>query len=330
MRRFRCDALGATKLGVIAENALENERLSSESSAKSKDFEERGVIYIALCSRRYLALCACSVQSLRWAGYEGAIRVLVDDIGVVQAAFADLNVELVQVEEPSKEEMSSRCVKTQLYDYAPWSHTLYLDCDIIALRDPTPLWNDFGAADLALAKAGYNGDYSVADCVHGTRRERDWTLQQGVDGAQFDGGVMLWRCCPETRTFFEHWNREWQRFKDIDQLALLRALHSSKTVAQTLPRIYNCAAYSSVLSATNEGVVFLHALGGRDVDTFRAAFGTLFDEKCRLLQISRRDLKKTYYVFSLKRGSILWPLLLRAKMRRLKSRAGNLVRRLKR
>lgn len=305
------------------ENCIGNEVLSSEN------VEEFGVIYVALCSRRYLALCACSVQSLRWAGYAGAVRVLVDDIGVAQEAFAGLDVELVQVAAPSRKEMSSRAAKTQLYDYAPWPQSLYLDCDIIALRDPTPLWSELGAADVALVKAGLDANYSVASCFHSTRHERDWTLRQGVDGMQFNGGVMLWRRSEKTRTFFEHWHREWQRFKDIDQLALLRALSSSKAVAQTLPHIYNCDIFAAAFVARDD-IVFLHALGGRDVSVFQEHFGALFDEKCRVLQVSPRDLKKTYYAFSLKRAPLMWPILLHIGLRQGKGRAARLLRRWKR
>lgn len=171
------------------------------NAVSPEKLEERGVIYIALCSRRYLALCACSVQTLRWAGYEGAVRVLVDNIDVAQAAFAGLEVELVQVAAPSQKEMSSRAAKTQLYDYAPWPQTLYLDCDIIVLRDLAPLWDELNAADLALVKAGREANYSVARCFHSTRRERDWTLRQGIDGTQFNGGVMAWHRNEKTRVF---------------------------------------------------------------------------------------------------------------------------------
>lgn len=293
-----------------------------EQQRSTAGMNRRGVIYLALGSRRYLALCACSVQSLRWAGYEGPIRVLVDDIAVAEPAFHDLNVELVFVEKLPESEMASRSVKTRVYDFAPWPQALYLDCDIIVLQNPESLWDELGESPLGII----DDNPLVSECTHGTRREIELTLAQGVNGRQLNSGVIAWRQCEETRAFFEQWHREWCRFSDIDQLALLRALSLSKLDAKILPRVYNCSSYDSVMEALSAKTIFWHALGGRDVKLFSAVFGPLFKEKCRILCVSFRELIETYYAFAPYRGLKSVLPIRKPLTRRVRSGVGHIVR----
>ena len=139
---------------------------------------EYGIIYQATGARRYLVFCVCSVQSLRWAGWTGPVRVLVDALDFDTRPFEELGVELVKVDVPRDGKISARWIKTRLDEYSIFERTLYLDCDIIALCNSMLLWDEIGAAELAFAR-----DFtSVEACNHGLRGERELTLREGVAG----------------------------------------------------------------------------------------------------------------------------------------------------
>jgi hypothetical protein len=70
---------------------------------------------------------------------------------------------------------------------------------------------------------------------------------------------MLWRAGEPTATLFQHWHQEWRRFARQDQLALVRAIASSRIQVATLPASYN----TSPRDARGQTVHLLHCWGNK-------------------------------------------------------------------
>ena len=253
---------------------------------------KKGILYLACGDRKYLAWCACSALSLRWAGYTGPIRVLVDNLGFDESIFENANVEIFPVKIPCEGDFSSRWIKTKLPHYTPFAQTLYLDCDVIALRHPRSVWKALGNADFGMVR----DPQTVATCNHATEAEFYHTLTVCPDSVQYNSGVMAWQTNEVTSHFFELWHQEWQRFQDIDQLALARALakplaDEKKIALQELPLRFNIYGYETVLQAWSAKTVFWHVWKRADV-VFAALFGPIYQEIFDKLCASRTQLNK--------------------------------------
>lgn len=276
----------------------------------------RGVLYQATGLRRYQVFCACSIRSLRDVGWHGAVRVLVSEMPRNPGVFNELNAELVQVEVPSKKDEPSRWIKTRLDKYSPFDTTLFLDCDVIALQNLHEIWNELGAADIALAQ-------DVSDVEHVAPRMRNeaaFTRALGISGAQSNSGVLLWRRGESSQKLFEVWNREWQRFGRFDQLALLRALHETKNERATLAPRFNSLGERTENEEIACGTVLWHVVLGRDVAVFQEHFGECFNECCRRLEVDFSRLESPHnldYRRRMKRlRQCLWPRTMAGRVRR--------------
>ena len=120
----------------------------------------------------------------------------------------------------------SRLAKTTMLDWSAFEHTLYLDAD-------TQVYRDVGAGfgmledgwDVALCASGNQGNGQGDEVLwHLTDEERALTLAEMSEPLQLQAGVMFVARNRRTQALWHAWRDEWERFRDEDQGALLRAL----------------------------------------------------------------------------------------------------------
>ena len=88
---------------------------------------------------------------MRASGYDGAVRVLVENRDFPDNLFNGLDPELRIVQVPSGGKFNSRWLKTRLHEYS-FAHTLFLDCDVIVPNSVNELWREVGDTDFAFAR----------------------------------------------------------------------------------------------------------------------------------------------------------------------------------
>ena len=136
-------------------------------------------------------------------------------------------------------ELWARAVKLQIDKLSPWDQTIYLDADTRIGGPVKPL---FGILD-----DGW--DMAIVPCLrqregvfgHVGTEERLQTLAElgGDDLLALQGGVMAFQKSAAVHAFFEEWRREWSRWAEWDQAALMRALVRSPVRIHILPNQYN-------------------------------------------------------------------------------------------
>ncbi len=141
------------------------------------------------------------------------------------------------------------------------TETLYLDADVLPILPISSIWQVLQTGSIALA---VDVNATLSQCDHVAAAEKAYTLQRcAPDTVQWNGGVMLWRRCSEVLTLFETWHREWLRWQQQDQLALLRAIQVTQIPIVPLPPIYNFPAYQMTPAVIQQNEVrLLHCLKG--------------------------------------------------------------------
>lgn len=117
----------------------------------------------------------------------------------------------------------ARWAKLNIDKLVEWSTVVYLDADTRVNGSLSPLTGIAEDFDLVIAFSENQGNEIMN---HIGSEERLQTIMDIGNPAplQLQGGVMIFnrlRC----QRFFEVWREEWQRWKDQDQAALLRALY---------------------------------------------------------------------------------------------------------
>jgi glycosyltransferase involved in cell wall biosynthesis len=203
-----------------------------------------------------------SISFLRQAGYDGPIRVVTDTI---LPDAGELGFETVEV--PAVEgAWESRYYKTQLNRFA-FPRNLYLDADTLPIAPIDSLWDELRWGDLCLAHDIQADVGSFLSVSWGKEHlSRDELIYMGAfplqDYHYFNSGVMLWRQCPAVERLFRAWHREWKRFRNLDQLALVRAFAEAGTPVHTLSPVWNCPGgkFRSIGASQRSGVRILHFL----------------------------------------------------------------------
>lgn len=225
---------------------------------------DRGVVYCITNSQAYLEAALTSALALRQLEPELPITILANhpllrdlplDRHHISARVLDLS------EIPGNSAFVSRCLKTCLTYWSPYSETLFLDADILPRQPIGQLWRYLKRADFAMATDRLP---TVAMCDHVAPEEKNYTLQRvPATATQFNSGVMLWRKNAATQHLFDRWHQEWQIFQKQDQLALVRALHQTHIPIAKLPRTYNISPIDSFpLIQAGKQVHLLHCWGG--------------------------------------------------------------------
>lgn len=260
---------------------------------------KRGVLYVAIGDQFYLLFTTCSILSLRHNGYSGPISVITDlDEG---KSLEKIGINVIFVKVPVNAKRPSRWVKTQLYMLSPYDETLSLDADIIALQPIEKIWGFLSdtpalAIDCILPILG--------QVVHGQMDEWRYTINEcDSNFPHFNTGVILWKKSKEAHQVFSEWHREWLRFRDIDQLAFLRALNNTYTRPSYLPIHFNYSftRAKDFKADLRSGAVLLHFHG------MKSSIVNLFPDTYK----QAREITEIYVKFPLlkeKISSILYQL----------------------
>lgn len=119
--------------------------------------------------------------------------------------------------------VNSRYYKTKLFDYSD-DFNLYLDSDTIILSEDLFKVLDIlqSGFDLVIAPSTNQDDSSF---WHVSKQERENTLTElEYNPLQLQGGMFAWAKNSKTEVFFKNWFNEWNKYKEQDQAALIRAL----------------------------------------------------------------------------------------------------------
>jgi hypothetical protein len=224
----------------------------------------RGVIYCATTHINYLEAALISAIALRQLEPTLPITLISDRPLLQQLPLSDYGItpRLILPDEVSMGgAFLSRAIKTQLASFSPYQETLFLDADILPVKSIAALWSYLAHGDIAMVS---DRNPTIALCDHIAQSEIDYTLQV-VPGstAHFNSGVMLWRQTLKTQQLFQQWHHEWQRFQKQDQLALVRAIHTTQTAVVQLPITYNISPRDAApMLLRNDEVYLLHCWGG--------------------------------------------------------------------
>lgn len=137
----------------------------------------------------------------------------------------------------ARQDAGARWQKVNLDTLSPYGDTLYLDADTRV--------NAAVNAGFAILADGW--DMVITPCQN---QERDWlwhvseaerrlTLNTMGQALALQGGMFFFARNSVTQRFFSAWRAEWERFREQDQAALLRALYRAPVKAWLLGRPWN-------------------------------------------------------------------------------------------
>lgn len=133
----------------------------------------------------------------------------------------------------------SRYAKVTLDLWSPFTDTLYLDADTRVQGDLSAGFDmlDDGL-EMLITHSAAQGNENMWH-VAPDEREATYEVWGCGDLLQLQGGVFWFRKCDNVTRFFEAWRREWFRWRQFDQAALLRALRCSAVRLHILGRPFN-------------------------------------------------------------------------------------------
>jgi len=190
------------------------------------DLTTAGVVYIAF-GQKARAEATASIATLQV--YHGLPVAVISDTPLpgVKARFI-----------PCEERGApGRWAKVNLDTLTPFEHTLYLDADT---RVRGQLWAGFRLLELGADLVIVPSRPQRADGLRHLRaEERERTLDElPLDPLQLNTGVM-WFDRERCAALFAAWRAEWQRWRDKDQGALLRALEHAPVAVRLLGFAFN-------------------------------------------------------------------------------------------
>lgn len=222
----------------------------------------RGVIYCATSQIAYLESALISAIALRTLNPELPITLVCDQPLATFLPLHQYGIRLLPVTFSQKHDVfRSRDLKTCLANISPYDETLYLDSDILPLKPLTSIWDYLGQGDIAMV---IDRQPTISACDHIAHTEKTYTLHRlPSETPQYNSGVMLWRNSSNTQLLFKHWQQEWNKFQQHDQLALVRAIASSQTKIVPLPINYNISPIDAPELLYHNEVYLLHCWGGQ-------------------------------------------------------------------
>ena len=184
----------------------------------------RGVVYIAF-GKNAREEATKSIQSLKRHNN-------LDVVVVSNKALGNYNVKTF--DSPG---WGARQAKLSIHRLVPWDDVLYLDADTRVKGDLSIGFDILADGwDLIITPSEHQNE-SVLQHVN-KEGERAMTLDMVPSPLQLQGGVFWFN---RTRCYhmFEEWRNEWQRWKNKDQAALLRALEKEPVRVWLLGRQFN-------------------------------------------------------------------------------------------
>jgi len=145
------------------------------------------------------------------------------------------------VEGASSDAQASRWAKVNLDQLSPFDLTLYMDADTRPQGDLSAGFKMLADGwELVIAPSENQG----VECLwHVSKDERDLTLKElSRIPLQLQAGIFFFRKTPDILRLFAVWREEWERYRDQDQAALLRALDRQQIKIWLLGRPWNGGA----------------------------------------------------------------------------------------
>jgi lipopolysaccharide biosynthesis glycosyltransferase len=205
----------------------------------------RGIVYIGL-GQKYLEMSISSAISVRKQTKAVPPIIIFTDLDI--KAESSENISIQKIDSRYRTEFSKistnfnpayegTYLKTRLFDLSPFEETLYLDSDILALKDINGIWDYLGKdIDIAIAPAfaPLTSTRTSLEAIETFNRLTDFG-----DYSQYNAGVVLFSKTERTLDFFKCWTKEWGVFKESDNMALTRALCIDNPTISKLPARYN-------------------------------------------------------------------------------------------
>ena len=147
-------------------------------------------------------------------------------------------------------------IKPYLYDLSPFDYTLYMDADTEFYHDVFPGFDLMNTYQFAIAQELLTVEQLYNKSLAGWEiniQERDYTMDLLNNGKEpfINSGVFFFSKNETTKKLFTAWGEEWLRYQQWDeQLALMRAIASSKPKVKYLPTIWNNPY------ATDDSIIF--------------------------------------------------------------------------
>ena len=133
----------------------------------------------------------------------------------------------------------SRIAKLTLFEWCPYRRVLYLDADTRVFGDVSAGFQILRDGwDMVIAPSSNQGQ-DILWHVGAIDREITFRALGTSEVLQLQAGVFFVNRNPRVQHFFDVWYNEWQRFKDQDQAALLRALGQAPLKIWLLGRAWN-------------------------------------------------------------------------------------------
>lgn len=141
-----------------------------------------------------------------------------------------------------KKDRGGRWTKLNLDLVSPFEHTLYLDADTLPRQGD--IERGFQMLEDGWELVLAHSQHQEGELFwHINEIERQHTLESiGHVPVQLQCGVMFIRKCEAVHQLFALWRAEWERFKDQDQAALVRALYFNPVKTWLLGRPWNGGA----------------------------------------------------------------------------------------
>lgn len=238
--------------------------------------DDVGIIYGSFGNHRYLFGAVYSILTIRENKCFDDITVVTDIEHNAVDYLESIGINILRSEGASGWKNCCR-LKPGICRQSPYETTLFLDCDVIALRDISNIWT---LARGLSAVAGPHKSISSMKSTTYSREEVQWTVDTcPPDSKFFNTGVFAWR---DADKFFDLWIEEINRFQYVDELAFVRAICRSKISVRSLPNKYNTLHAPAKDTALLHMVGSLHTGGVAQLVNYKKYYPKIFD-KCSLL-----------------------------------------------
>ena len=199
----------------------------------------RGIVYIAI-GLKHLEMAISSAMSVLTNSIEELNIIIFTDLPLnrdcLGVSIRNVSEHIQDVKNLNKGIISAY-LKTQLYKLSPFDETLYLDTDVMAVKDITGIWSH--CKDNIAAAPAYNPlskatNYSsLAEEI-----ETSYYLLVNHNWKQYNTGVFLFNKSSENYSLFHIWADEWAKYKKHENMAFNR-LNAYAFQIDDLPSIYN-------------------------------------------------------------------------------------------
>jgi hypothetical protein len=219
--------------------------------------ENKGIVYIALGSE-YVQMACKSIESILVNSSESYDFCIITDIDFghnLLIKFGQITTLLIEPIDPSNLGASTAYLKTRLIYLSPFDKTLYVDCDIRAVRDIACIWSYCGES-IAVASAFNPICANEFYPVDSEQEETQKYLSSLGDFTQYNTGLFLFKKSSQLQYVFDMWLVEWIKYKQHESMAF------NRLVAKGMPVNYLLSIYNDFYPNKNIDSVLVHYIGG--------------------------------------------------------------------